>query len=60
MLVLIQYLAETVFLRLRLNMIFFFTFDDLKGPFFTFEVGNIFTFVVEEIFTIEGDFFKRA
>ena len=41
-----------------MNMIFSFTFDDHLGPFFTFEVGNNFTFVVDEILTIEGDFNK--
>ena len=54
-LILLQILAENVSLHLRVNMIFVFTFDNLQGPLFTFEVGIVFTFVVEGICTIGGD-----
>ena len=40
--ILTKNIAETVFLNLRVNMIFVFTFDNLEGPLFTFEVGIIF------------------
>ena len=52
-------LAETVFLHLRVNVIFMFLhLTTFKARFLHLRLELFFTFVVEGIFTIEGDFYK--